>query len=1273
MQHCDLRTAVGRFPNFTSKAGSAFIFRLPVPANQGHVQHYQLSLAEVDGPLPHWMVFQQQTHSLAGLALPVDCGTYQLKVSNTEEDCVGHFYLHILNRMVTDEKNICPKGEMTIWANLLLQLNLVTLNATQRLRLVTTMAEYLRLHHSSVSLLSLRKPFILKQEKLRVCLHGVKQDAIGNSAELLWRLGCQEEGRQTDLAKVLEHSMKAGSLETLVGAPIVGWRVLCPASERQHKIKREKLTPTPNTAQPPTQAQLLHKNLLPLKLELDENMSRVWGKQEPTHTQDIRGNPGISCHMHPEMPDTLLKTNYMQHMCIFSNIYPHRAGVHNGVNVAQYLLLYNSHCHMKQTLALNKSPGCTKQQSVDTFCTVRQPDSIPSLSLTLAPHSVTSMLTREAVDREVFTTHHTLRPHQEETPLWTESNRADHSDSEGQSTVSSQGHIQDHNNAHSSLHNLPSVSHPLSAESDPQLKTLQSLPSSIKLLPAPPDVSPYLMTEPVTQSSDTIQNLPFFPSLMIHEDSSLTTLMGHMTMSELESSLSASFLYSLKPSGTIFTPALPSELEAPQLTNPVYTVESLSSSLIPLLQTFYMSSLGDVRASSYFDLKPEHVQTERTSFMMEIDSFLLTYLTLSHHLPTPTESISVPSVDSMWSVEPIQTLLPGKSLQTDGFSHVSFFVKPTLLSTHPPFLTTLTFTPASDGHFNPAAPSTVQEPHTAPFTLESSFPICGKSVAQDVSSCTPPIGSTSSWNIVQETLAFLSSYSHDETDFYTFLMFDSSRRFFSTVECLSLWPSSILPGDDLETHTTSSTVKTFNQTVDRSSIAIYTSITTSSFAWKEHCVSLEKSLLICQSSAVDSKLIITKGLPTLQISSKSTSLLTSLQAVGFTSYKSSVQSSASISSSLNLPPGVSQSVPALMATVGFPFLFSIPPRTFVDPEDGEADALSLTLHLIDGLPVSVGNWLSLDGLELHGVPLEVDLQFAPQDLLLVARDSQNLSTSLPLNLDLHRSPVDPCHVFTLTAQCSLNFMLRHRHSVELLLRKLSSFFNSSSSDHHLSVVSMTAGSTVVSWYNYSLCEISQIRTAHCHIDQIQSMWLAMSSADGSLNPAFREAMLPEFTISKVGSVRFAHDCLSTSTPLHLTTLAPHLSTNTSLSPTCVSASPPVTLTSQKMDSYQWIAMALLVVCLLILIVLVVAVVLYFCRIQRRSGTVAIWPAGQLVSVQSRDLTAVRPRWPPRLHPELPPPPLRLWIGVSHNEKWQHMSGYEQKFPDKTLQPRHPLY
>lgn len=392
-----------------------------------------------------------------------------------------------------------------------------------------------------------------------------------------------------------------------------------------------------------------------------------------------------------------------------------------------------------------------------------------------------------------------------------------------------------------------------------------------------------------------------------------------------------------------------------------------------------------------------------------------------------------------------------------------------------------------------------------------------------------------------------------------------------------------------------------------------------------------------------------------------------------------------ISGSVNLPPKVLQTIPVLMATVGFPFHYSIPPKTFLDPEDGEADTLTLEIRLIDGPPISTGTWLALDGLELHGVPLEVDLHFAPQHFHLAAQDRHGLSTWLPVTMDLRHSPVDPCHVFTLTAQRSLHSILRHRHRVELLLRKLSGFFNSSS-NHHLSVVSMRPGSTVVSWYNYSLCGMGQKRVRHCLVDQIRSMWLAMRSADGSVNPAFRESMLPEFPITKVGPVSYREDCFSVtptpifsgSTPAAHTTLTPGLGTNTSFSPTsnsCVSASPAITATSQQMNQYQLMTgmfAALLVVCLLILIILLVAVILYFCR--GRSRTVAIWSESRMSSVrQSRDLSAIRPRRPPLFNPDWPPPPLKLWISFAQDDERPLTREQGRKTIDKALQPCPPQY
>ncbi|KAM9402160.1 uncharacterized protein ACWYII_029387 [Salvelinus alpinus] len=171
--------------------------------------------------------------------------------------------------------------------------------------------------------------------------------------------------------------------------------------------------------------------------------------------------------------------------------------------------------------------------------------------------------------------------------------------------------------------------------------------------------------------------------------------------------------------------------------------------------------------------------------------------------------------------------------------------------------------------------------------------------------------------------------------------------------------------------------------------------------------------------------------------------------------------SAASSGPSNLPPKVLQSIPLLEATVGFPFHYTIPSRTFLDPEDGEAESLSLELTFKDGPPVTLGSWVVWDGLELHGVPLEVDLQFAPLQLLLAARDNQGLAAWLPLTLDLHRSHAEPCHSFSLTAHRSLHSILSQRHRVELLLDKLSRFFNDSGS-HHLAVLSLAPGSTIVS-------------------------------------------------------------------------------------------------------------------------------------------------------------------------------------------------------------------
>lgn len=453
------------------------------------------------------------------------------------------------------------------------------------------------------------------------------------------------------------------------------------------------------------------------------------------------------------------------------------------------------------------------------------------------------------------------------------------------------GPIKDHHAAKPTLYNLPSVSHPPLAENSDDvlllnsgLKTTQSpLPSnktpSAQLFP---DVSPTssLMKEQlsITQHLNTsrhlsaVVNQDVMSALSVTtQDASPTTWTGQLAPSgqtELESSLTTS---SMLPPVTTFTPALPSELgfysaqlETPSVTNPEVTEESLksqksaydSAQLAPSMQ----QSLGTV----------SHILVTRmTTSVYSYTAFLTTF--------TPSETYADPLSRSEST-----GLLP-------------------------------------EDHFEPTTPSAVQDSHTTSFInqiqkLDSSIPLCDKSVARDhvyVSNCTLKNKSTYLESTAQNVPDFLTSYSQDEeysTAFRSqFLMFDSSREFFST----QTWSPA--------THLSASATTEINLITAAPQMDIsdafpplehsgFSVITHTSLAASTSALTIENSLLIRQT---DSSGPVTKGHPTQQILSTSLSplygtsttllTLTSLQAAGLSSHRrqSSVQPSspsASVSS-----------------------------------------------------------------------------------------------------------------------------------------------------------------------------------------------------------------------------------------------------------------------------------------------------------------------------------------------------------------------------------------
>ncbi|CAJ1054921.1 uncharacterized protein LOC122870992 isoform X1 [Xyrichtys novacula] len=1318
---------------------------------------HQVSQTDGESTLPHWMSFRPQTNSLVGLAFAEEFGIYHLKVSGIGKVCLAHFHVHILERKWTSPErseqkhtSSCFEGETTLWTSLLLDLNPVTLDASQRITLSSSVTNYLSLPKGFVYLFSRQK-----QEKRQRYGQGVVTEdtlnTLGDVAELVWLVSCGKK-QLSDSAERPENTVK--QLERFLEVPVLGLRVFHSPGGTQHKIKRDlkglRFTPSPVVIVPTPQVDMTGPTST---IDFAANTANSASKglsqpldkladicfHSPNHNIkflsttlylpfDVKIGCGHSNWFQKSKRD-VKQVATSQNSQVEATASSEKAAV---VSLHFSTIIYEHH----YTTGLLSSPCFAAHTSTVRTCTAA--DSPLSLSQSSPMYSIhpTQLLTTVSYSAPLLPTRLTPQPLPKETPRWTGLYTAGHSDSERQPWVSSLGltiddkeTVSNFSTAQQTPHNLPSASYQPPAESDiaaqelnSSLTTEQSLPPSNRIPSTQlfPDASPTsrLMTGHLSKThshSGTIKHLSpivwqdvMSQLLVTTQDVSSTTWTGQLTLSErteLETSLSPPIV---EPSMTVFTP-VPPEFDCHR--ERLETINALSPDILfmsrkptlhmssPVTRTLQMFSIP----SSLFKDQPSGEQQSFQSAHQSIH--LLPSLQPTLRTLLVTESQETKMFSQRFTVT-------GKSTKACLETEVLTGAAQSLSGTFPvPATTSDSSGLVLMDHFDPTAPSAVQESYTSSLyhqtqSLDPSFPCRGQSLSNN--------------NLGRKGSCFKTTmdYSqYERTAFPSkFFILDSNEQFFSTQtsrKYLSLNPDSLISDavsreqtesdqftllllvstPNLYASTTAGTYHTLTPLqIETSredsglSLVPYSSFKPKTSAPSEDCIRKQNSMSICEPFTSDSSGPTAEGRPTQQIPGTFlspfygalTTLLASSAAAGFSenNKQSSVGAtspSASISSPTNLPPEVMQPVPVLKATIGFPFHFKIPPMTFLDPEDGDAHALFLEVKLIDGPPFSIGTWFSLDSLELHGVPLEVDLQFAPQDALLIAQDKEGLRTWLHLTIDLQRSPVEPCHIFTVTAQRSLHWILGQRHRVELLLGKLSQFFNSSSEQQFV-IVSLKPGSIVISFFEHSMCEAGQ-----CNLDQIQSMWMAMGSSDGSVNPVFREAMLPEFPITKIEPVSYKQDCFSTtstpifnaSTPAFKTTLKPSVDTNTSLN------SSSNTCNSKQINHYQWMAAmftAVLVVCVLILITILVAMVLHFRRLHGRSRSGAIWPAGRVDEYQD-DLSAIGPRRPPIFQTELPPPPLRLWMNFPQGDEQKLPPTFEQgrKSLDKELQPHPPSY
>ncbi|OWK53071.1 Dystroglycan [Lonchura striata] len=241
---------------------------------------------------------------------------------------------------------------------------------------------------------------------------------------------------------------------------------------------------------------------------------------------------------------------------------------------------------------------------------------------------------------------------------------------------------------------------------------------------------------------------------------------------------------------------------------------------------------------------------------------------------------------------------------------------------------------------------------------------------------------------------------------------------------------------------------------------------------------------------------------------------------------------SSIPGQANTSPKVVHSIKFLTATIGCLLFFPIPANTFYDKEDGNSTQLSLQILPADGSPWGSESWLQFNTSQqaMHGYPLEMDFQHSPQEFVLSATDSSGLTAWQSFTIELLKPPQPPCHLFTVRTKNSYSSFLRERKRVGLFLEKLSFFLNSNS-PKDMVLIALQPGSTLISWYNSSLCASANSSSSWCGKDETQQALEKLRVPAGSVSPQFIQAMLPEYKIDVTFSISYSEDCPASTKPL----------------------------------------------------------------------------------------------------------------------------------------------
>uniref|UniRef100_A0A1I7YHY9 Peptidase S72 domain-containing protein n=1 Tax=Steinernema glaseri TaxID=37863 RepID=A0A1I7YHY9_9BILA len=191
------------------------------------------------------------------------------------------------------------------------------------------------------------------------------------------------------------------------------------------------------------------------------------------------------------------------------------------------------------------------------------------------------------------------------------------------------------------------------------------------------------------------------------------------------------------------------------------------------------------------------------------------------------------------------------------------------------------------------------------------------------------------------------------------------------------------------------------------------------------------------------------------------------------------------------PPVRMNSLPSFKCKRGIICVLNIPPKTFLDPEDGDETKLRLSVHAT----ITSQNFLSMveGSPKMQGVPMEK----GTFGFRLEARDSSNQVTSGAFQVSVEDAPPSN-HRFIMTLEPSLTQLTSDPTTLVKFVNRLSTVLYDRSHPEHVQIHSLQADGTksLLTWSN------SSISHKFCHRQAINSIKKEMTS--GSKNKAKME-------------------------------------------------------------------------------------------------------------------------------------------------------------------------